>query len=245
MKTIQKIAISLFAALGIMSLNAQTTNGTIKGKVFEQADSSLTVIGAYVYVEHGSEKIGVTTDINGKYKISAVPPGTYNLTISHTAFQNQIINEIEVKPNGISFVPKAYLNGDNQLDVLEVRPKDILIDKENPTKMTKTFKDLANSPNIQNPAKLIQSFSPEIKMSEDGQQLYFRGARSDATTYYIDGVRTRGLQKIPGTAIGSMTVYTGGVPAKYGDTTGGVVVMETKSYSQLHNNWKAIQSRKK
>jgi len=31
--------------------------------------------------------------------------------------------------------------------------------------------------------------------------------------------------------IGNMTVYTGGVPAKYGDFTGGVVVIESKSYS--------------
>jgi hypothetical protein len=27
-----------------------------------------------------------------------------------------------------------------------------------------------------------------------------------------------------------MSIYTGGLPAKYGDTTGGVIVIETKSY---------------
>lgn len=244
MKTIRKITLAIATLSLALSTQAQNTNGTIQGKVFEQADSTLSVIGASVFIEHNGEKIGVATNIDGKYKISAVPPGVYNLTISHTAYQKQVVNSVEVKPNSISFIPTVYLNADNTLPVLTLRPKDYLIDKENPTKMTKTFKDLAHSPNIQNPAKLIQSFSPEIKMSEDGQQLYFRGSRSDATTYYIDGVRTQGLQPIPGTAIGSMTVYTGGVPAKYGDTTGGVVVMETKSYSQLYNNWKAMQSRK-
>ena len=244
MKNVQLLILSLFLGC-CFALQAQTTNGTIQGKVFEEMDSSLTVIGANVFVEYNGEKLGVSTDVNGKFKISAVPPGTYNVHIQHVAFQNQIINNIEVKPNSIAFVPTAYLNNDNTLTTIDVFPDDLIIDKENPTKMTKTFKELAHNPNIQNPAKLIQQFSPDIKMSEDGQQLYFRGSRSDATTYYIDGVRTQSLQPIPGTAIGSMTVYTGGVPAKYGDTTGGVVVMETKSYSQLYNNWKAIQSRKK
>src|SRR5690606_25836817 len=156
----------------------------------------------------------------------------------------QILTGIEVKPNSLSFTPNIFLNDDNLLPIYVFKPKNLLIDKENPTKMTKTFADLQHSPNLQDPAKLIQSFSPEIKMSEDGKQLYFRGARNDATTFYIDGVRTQGLKAIPGTAIGSMTVYTGGVPAKYGDTTGGVVVTETKSYSQLYNRWKAMQSRK-
>jgi hypothetical protein len=32
-----------------------------------------------------------------------------------------------------------------------------------------------------------------------------------------------------------MQVYTGGVPAKYGDTTGGVIVVETKSYLEEYN----------
>jgi hypothetical protein len=35
---------------------------------------------------------------------------------------------------------------------------------------------------------------------------------------------------IPGRAIGSIIAYSGGIPAKYGDFTGGVVVIETKSY---------------
>jgi outer membrane receptor protein involved in Fe transport len=41
--------------------------------------------------------------------------------------------------------------------------------------------------------------------------------------------------RIPSSAIGSISVYTGGLPAKYGDTTGGVVVIETKSYMDLYN----------
>ena len=39
-----------------------------------------------------------------------------------------------------------------------------------------------------------------------------------------------GDANIPGLAIGSVKVYTGGVPARYGDFTGGCIVIETQSY---------------
>jgi len=38
-----------------------------------------------------------------------------------------------------------------------------------------------------------------------------------------------------------MEAYTGGIPAKYGDTTGGVVILETLSYFDLYNAWLAGQ----
>jgi hypothetical protein len=38
-----------------------------------------------------------------------------------------------------------------------------------------------------------------------------------------------------------MQLYTGGLPAKYGDTLGGVVVMESKSYFDLYRAWQSEQ----
>jgi hypothetical protein len=36
-----------------------------------------------------------------------------------------------------------------------------------------------------------------------------------------------------------MMVYTGGLPAKYGDILGGAVILETKSYFDLYRQWQA------
>ena len=46
------------------------------------------------------------------------------------------------------------------------------------------------------------------------------------------------MTSVPGVSIGALEAYTGGIPAKYGDTTGGVIVLETKSYFDLYNAWK-------
>ena len=46
---------------------------------------------------------------------------------------------------------------------------------------------------------------------------------------------------LPSSGVGSISVYTGGVPAKYGDTTSGVIVVESKNYFDLYNQWKYSQ----
>ncbi|MFY8138858.1 MAG: hypothetical protein ACOVMR_12165, partial [Flavobacteriales bacterium] len=54
---------------------------------------------------------------------------------------------------------------------------------------------------------------------------------SGSVIYMIDGVKIReNVPNIPSCGISRMAVYTGGLPAKYGDTTGGVIVIETKNY---------------
>jgi hypothetical protein len=55
-----------------------------------------------------------------------------------------------------------------------------------------------------------------------------RGAREDANYYYIDGVKVRGSSNLPKSYIGEVTVYTGSIPANYGDITGGVISIESK-----------------
>jgi TonB-dependent Receptor Plug Domain. len=72
-----------------------------------------------------------------------------------------------------------------------------------------------------------------------------RGARSGNMAYFIDGVKVNGVGKIPGAAIGGLTVYTSAIPAKYGDTSGGVIIMETKSYADLYRRWKIMTTKPK
>jgi len=88
--------------------------------------------------------------------------------------------------------------------------------------------------------KLVTSMSSDVRQSEDGE-LVFRGARKGDMIYLIDGVKTRDAGSVPSVSIGRMQLYTGGLPAKYGDTLGGVVVIESKSYFDLYRSWKATQ----
>ena len=62
-----------------------------------------------------------------------------------------------------------------------------------------------------------------------------RGGRDDANTYYIDGIKVRGSSAIPASAIGRIDIITGGLPACYGDASGGVLGVHSGS-SRLPSN---------
>ncbi len=60
-----------------------------------------------------------------------------------------------------------------------------------------------------------------------------RGARTDGNSYYVDGVRVRGID-VPKSMIGTTYIITGGIPANYGDVTGGVISVTTGNTSRAY-----------
>ncbi|HMC97583.1 MAG TPA: hypothetical protein VKG92_08025, partial [Flavobacteriales bacterium] len=61
------------------------------------------------------------------------------------------------------------------------------------------------------------------------------------TVSFIDGVKQSGsVPRVPPSAISSISVYTGGLPARYGDVTGGVIVIETKTYAEMYEQARAL-----
>ena len=233
-KNIKLMAFMLFMIIGSV-LNAQT-GGSIKGKVFK-ADSTSAVPMATVKILINGEAIGVKTDFNGKFKIDAIQPGKYTLIIESPIDGKTTIAGVQVSSDQITEVD-GYLTSGVVGEVVPViwRPKKININ--NVTKISSA--ELKNNINIQNPKQMLVSKSSEISMNQDNQ-LIIRGSRPGDVIYYVDGVKQTNMQNLPGVAIGGMTVYTGGVPAKYGDTTGGVVILETKGYFDLYYAWLASQ----
>ena len=82
--------------------------------------------------------------------------------------------------------------------------------------------------------------SSEVKVTADGD-LVFRGARKGDMIYMMDGIKSNSISNVPSAAIGRIKVYTGGLPAKYGDTLGGAIVMETLSYFDLYRQYETAQ----
>jgi len=79
---------------------------------------------------------------------------------------------------------------------------------------------------------MVANVTPGVLASEDGKELYVRGSRTGSTQFIVDGnkVMTASDPGVPGTGIANMEVLTGGVPAEYGDCTGGIVIITTKEY---------------
>jgi hypothetical protein len=62
------------------------------------------------------------------------------------------------------------------------------------------------------------------------RQLVMRGARTGTVEYIVDGQRMFGTAEVPSQAIEQVTILSGGIPAEYGDLTGGVIIISTKNF---------------
>lgn len=105
------------------------------------------------------------------------------------------------------------------------------------SKCTVTRKDLQSSIYPYR-TRNIGQFSRQaagVSVDPNGNITSIRGSRAEDVTYFVDGVKIRGSANVPISAINNYTVITGGLPANYGDATGGVVDIKTRSYFNSPN----------
>lgn len=237
MKKLIMIAMVLF---GTGQLFAQNTTGEVTGEVLD--DKKVAVYDAHVFIEDNGKKYQAKTGADGRFRISGIPAGTYMLNIRQL---NDTMKDIVVNipMDGIERLGVIEFIGGYSLlgavtfsyDPNKVR----LIGGDLPIKSL-TSEEIMESAVRTDLKKLITSISTDVRQTDDGE-LVFRGARKGDMIYYIDGVKTRDSGTIPSVSIGRLQMYTGGLPAKYGDTLGGVVVIESKSYFDLYRAWQAEQ----
>ena len=182
--------------------------------------------------------------MDGRFTLKPLQPGNYTLHVKFIEYAELEITNVEVLPNEITFKNSIVLSQPNTLGIVTVVGIPDLIRKDNPTLMQIKSADISKSAAATDQALLISVSVPGVKLSDDGQQLYFRGSRPQNVSTFVDGVKLpeSGIPRIPRGAIKNISVYTGGVPAKYGDVTGGVIIYETKSYIDL---WNERQKEKK
>lgn len=224
---------------------AQQT-GEIEGQIVEEeGEVKAPIPFANVIVEVGGTVIGTVADIDGRFALKPLKPGFYDVQFTAVGKDTVKLPGVRVSPDKITRLGKVEMRIQTLEGAVVYGYRRPLIDAEDPTRMELLWEDIERSPNLRSPADLIANFSSDIKKGEDGQ-LYFRGARPTDVVYFVDGVKSRdGSLGMPSSAIGGMQVYTGGVPARYGDMTGGAVIVETKSYFDLLNAYKRRQAAKK
>jgi len=221
---------TVIALLGVTNYSiAQTQSGTLKGTITEHETGETVPMANVVLELNGAVIAGSVADFDGKYTIKPIDPGRYTLKVSFIGFATKEISEVLVSSNKITFVnaalkPESAVLGEVEL-VEYVVP---LIDPDK-SGTTKTKEEITALPtrNVQS----VAAQTAGIYQQDEGGDLNVRGARSDATFYYIDGVKVRASNKLPQASIEQMTVITGGLPASYGDATGGVISITTRGPS--------------
>lgn len=237
MKTKIKLLLAALFCAGMVS--AQVNLGTLRGQLVDE-EYGQTIPFVKVWVDGQGKKNGQMTDADGKFKFEALQPGLYNFYAQFTGKDTIALLALEIKPDEITNLGTLKMAEKSIEGGVVTIWADPLI-SDDVGKISIRTKDIAVSLNIRNPKELFASFNSDIVILEGTDQMIIRGSRPGDAIYYVDGVKTDDLNGVPGVGIGSMTGYTGGIPAKYGDTTGGVVVLETKGYFDLYYAWLAGQ----
>ena len=233
----------LMAILMGVSICLSAQNGAIHGKEIDENGEPMYAVN--VSIIDAASPMGATTDFDGNFKIKPLDAGTYTVSVFFIVYHTKEVLGVTVSNNKISFLEVVELTPDyimlTGVDVIDYKIK--LIDPDEPQKMVIDNAMILKTPATKNPAMLARAYQSDVQVV--GNQMVVRGSRPGSSSVYIDGMKVKDeMSGLPSMAIGSLEIYTGGIPAKYGDVTGGVVMMTTKSYFDILNERKAAESRR-
>lgn len=229
-----KLLLSVFGLLLALGAVAQST---VQGKVTDAASGEPILFGNVVLLKNGVEIAGSETDLEGNYIISA-DPGSYDLEISYVGYSVQRIEGVLLPAGRVINQNIEMSQGVIADEVVITGYKVPLIELDNTTTgSTVTAEQIRTLPlkNLNQIAATAAGAS-----SVDGGDINFRGSRSDATVYYIDGIRTN--TRIPQSEVEQMQVITGGIEAKYGDVTGGIISLTSKGPSSQYSGGVEVET---
>lgn len=210
--------------------------GSIKGTVTD-ADTKAPVPFAKVIIrQNGLVKGGANTDFDGKFQINSVGAGNYDVEVRNETegYQPMVLEGVIVSSEKITFLDDITIGKAKDVQEIEevkvIAYKVPLIDKDGGASgATVTREDIARLP-VRSAAGVANTVGG-VNTDEGSGAISVRGSRSDGTYFYIDGIKVRGSSNLPKSAIEEVTVITGGLPANYGDVTGGIISVTTRGPS--------------
>lgn len=218
---------------------AQTGSQSLQGVVTEQETGDPVMFANVALYKNGALVTGVQTDYDGKYSFNDIDAGTYDIEFSYVGFSNKKISDVVVFA-GKSITLNVEMTVGVELDVIEVVYEVPLVEQDNTTQgtvVTSKEIDKLASKSING----IVAQSAGVSSADEGDAITIRGSRSNATDYYIDGIRVSGAM-IPQSEIEQLQVITGGIPASIGDITGGVISITTKGPSRKFSGTAEVET---
>lgn len=200
---------------------AQGVYGTLSGSIRNDSTGEYLSFASISLMQNNQVKYQVIGEENGFFTIKPIVPGVYDLHVHLMGYTKKIIPQIMINSNSITMQNVSLRLQGITLRPIDIEPQNKMIEPDKVNKFIITSPDLKVIPVDKLPA--IVNLTPGVTNG------FFRGQRLETTAYYIDGVKVTGDLAVPKMIVKEMTVYTGTLPAEFGDVLGGVVVIVTKS----------------
>lgn len=241
MKTMKLI----FGLLIISIAGIAQTTGIMKGTVLDEKKQPMPFAPVSI-TQDASVIANAQTDINGEFTVKELTPGNYTVKGTYTGYNIQLLQKVNINPNEVRYVTLNLTPSQNDLPPItfSVIYEEPVIKPEFSVVTAIKIDQIEHSP-LKNDIIGMISTVPGVMPTADGTDIYVRGSRRGSTAYYVDGQRLLGSPDVPGIGISGMEVLTGGVPAMYGDCTGGLVIITTKEYKwEMNRKQNEIDDRK-
>lgn len=171
-----------------LPLYAQTS---LSGKVTDDTGEPIIFASVALY-KNGVLFTGTETDFDGYYHFASLDPGTYAVETSYVGYTKQRIERVLVyagKANKLDIEMTA--DAVNLDEVVVTSYKIPLVEQDNCTQGATIVSD-----QIRNlPTRNINSLAATtagVSGAKASNELKIRGSRSNATDYYVDGIRVQG-----------------------------------------------------
>lgn len=219
---------------GYFAISSYGQAGAISGQV-RDADTQEELIGVNVIVR--GTAFGASTDLEGRFRIANVRPGTYDIEFSYVGFERQLFTGVRVEADETTELNvrlrEQVLTAEDEVVIIGERP---IFDIEQSTTSTRVSRDDIQAAPVRQIDEVVGQQAGVIR---DPTGLYIRGGRASETGFIVDGVSAQ--DPLAGTGFGldlgagayaEVEVTTGGVGAEIGDVTSGVVSVRTQDGGQ-------------
>ena len=228
----------LLTSIGLLlsiSIGLMGQSGTISGYVIDKDTKEPIPFTAVVAQQDGIQKGGAAADIDGKYTIKPLEPGNYNIIVSAVGYKPLQINNVHVSADVITFQDLKLSATAEMLEEVEIVEYEVPLISKDKTQSggTVTSEEIAKMP--EKSIAAVAATVAGVTTNADGTIESIRGQRSSGTVYYIDGIKVSGSAStaLPQSSYDQISVVLGGVPAQYGDATGGIISVTTKGPSRV------------
>jgi len=224
--------------LSSAGVTAQTTTSTIEGTVKDPRGS--VVAGAQMKASSASLAVERTTstDENGFYRITALPAGTYTLTASGAGFANSNVGSVELTINRTLTLDVQLEVGKVQEQVSVTADAQLIDSTSSATGTTVTPRQITEYPvngrNYLDLLQLVPGVAINRQSSGDNANPVL-GERSGNNNFFIDGqpnkdtVNGGPAAQFNQESIAEFQVLTTGFKAEFGQASGAIVNVITKS----------------
>jgi len=217
---------------------AQT--GKISGKVYDSKTSE-SLIGVKVVIE--GTTTAATTDYEGKFTISNVLPGTYNLVVSYISYSKKIVSGIEVKKGEVASVSISMVEATKTLGDIVIRAEikkesanALLIQQKNATIISDgvSIETIRKTPD-RNTSDVLKRVSGAT--IQDNKYAIIRGLPDRYNAAFINGSplpssepdrKAFAFDIFPANLLDNIVIVKSATPDLSGEFAGGLILIKTK-----------------